>query len=300
MAYIGKVKIINPVTGRRVGRYQFECDHCKKKFLKGYRGSQKATQLHFCCKLHYTESQRSGLAKDHKEAYFLGKYGVKNPYSAPEVLEKKRQTFQKRYGVDNASQIFEVKAKKEETFLKHYGVKNNFGRKEVRDVVNETMMERYGGLSRTSGPDYVESEETKKKRYETWVKNGTIKESFAERVFVARLKSLFDVKTHLTVNGWSIDAHIKDFNVYVQVDGVYWHGLDRPIDEIKEWAEFSEVDEMILRKYVRDREQDKFLNANLIRVTDIEIKHAIKNNMLDELIKECFFSIGLVIDELMR
>jgi hypothetical protein len=72
---------------------------------------------------------------------------------------------------------------------------------------------------------------------------------------------------------WSIDFYVMSINVYVQFDGVYWHGLDRSIEVIK--ASTQPRDMSIYKKWVKDRELDAYAIKNgmtLIRVTDIEFK----------------------------
>jgi hypothetical protein len=55
---------------------------------------------------------------------------------------------------------------------------------------------------------------------------------------------------------------IASRNIYVEFDGVYWHGLDRPYDQLGP---------TVRRKYDRDRRCDAFCKAEgivLVRVTD--------------------------------
>jgi len=70
---------------------------------------------------------------------------------------------------------------------------------------------------------------------------------------------------------WNIDFFIPEIQTYVQFDGVYWHGLDRPIEEIQESS--SKRDKAIYRKWLIDQEQNVWFVANqkrLIRITDVE------------------------------
>jgi len=78
-----------------------------------------------------------------------------------------------------------------------------------------------------------------------------------------------NVEQHVLVNGWSIDFYIKTTNVYVQFDGVYWHGLNKPIDVIK--TETAKRSMTIVATYEKDRHQDLWFkenNVRLIRITD--------------------------------
>lgn len=63
----------------------------------------------------------------------------------------------------------------------------------------------------------------------------------------------------------NVDMLIVDKNVYVEVDGSYWHGLDRP---------YHELSNEIRAKYDHDRLLDdhcKESGIRLIRVTDREV-----------------------------
>jgi hypothetical protein len=68
---------------------------------------------------------------------------------------------------------------------------------------------------------------------------------------------------------WLIDFYIRSIDTYVQLDGAYWHGLDRPIEVIAEHK--TKRDVQIHKKWLTDREQDKWFNRMgklLIRVID--------------------------------
>jgi hypothetical protein len=81
-----------------------------------------------------------------------------------------------------------------------------------------------------------------------------------------------DVERQVRINDrWAIDFYIKsiDTYVYVQFDGVYWHGLDRPIELIAEHR--TKRDVQIHKKWATDREQDAWFSERgmkLIRISD--------------------------------
>jgi hypothetical protein len=95
-----------------------------------------------------------------------------------------------------------------------------------------------------------------------------------------------DVDRHVFINKWDIDFYIKSIDTYVQLDGVYWHGLDRPIDVITLFL--HPRDKTIYNTLLRDKEQNKWFEQNdkrLIRFTDKEIKQWQKEKKLTEQIK---------------
>lgn len=74
-------------------------------------------------------------------------------------------------------------------------------------------------------------------------------------------------------SNWNVDFYIPEMDVYVQFDGVYWHGLDRPINVIMESQSLR--DQIIYKKYLLDKEQDVWFQKQekcLVRITDIQFK----------------------------
>lgn len=64
----------------------------------------------------------------------------------------------------------------------------------------------------------------------------------------------------------NIDLYIPLLNSYVEVDGMFWHGLDRPYDSLSP---------EIKKKYDHDRELDRYClqaGIKLIRLTENEVK----------------------------
>ncbi len=116
------------------------------------------------------------------------------------------------------------------------------------------------------------SKENYRKGYETKKEEGTIFFSNPEELAAKVLEDNFDdVERQVSIENWHIDFCIND-QVYVEVDGVYWHGLNRPLDEIRKFKSVQDV--QILKKYEKDRIQDQYFSSNnmkLVRVTDVEI-----------------------------
>lgn len=164
-----------------------------------------------------------------------------------------KETFVEVFGVENPSQATSVQVKREQTFRSRYGVKSGFNLPHVKHGT----------------PDVVA------KAFATKKKNGMLKTSGPETQFYHLLVERFgtrDVERWVTINGWSIDVHIKSLDVFVQFDGIFWHGLDRPITEIR--SSSRPVDHQIVRKWETDRDQEKWFTDQqlcLVRVTDTEL-----------------------------
>lgn len=86
-------------------------------------------------------------------------------------------------------------------------------------------------------------------------------------------KAFPDVAAQVWINDKCVDFYVPSIDTYVQFDGVYWHGLDRPIDIIAEGRTARDV--QIYKKWLSDREQDAWFLAQgmrLARFTDAEYK----------------------------
>jgi len=276
------IEIINVVTVQRNGhkikgrRCIFKCDFCDKELIRPYK--YRNAQYVFCDKKCANQSQKSGVLKEKKEQTCFEHYGVTCSFQSPVVKEKITQTLQTKYGVDFISQIEEVKIKKEKTFTIRYGAPHPLQSSILRDRLEQRMLVKYGIKNALNhGPirDKINLIENAHKAHETRKRNGTFRKSRAEDVCYNHLVELFNTENVIRqklVKNWAIDFYIQNINTYVQLDGVYWHGLNRPIEEILKYKTPRDV--QIYKKYLTDREQDCYFNENnlkLVRVTDIEI-----------------------------
>lgn len=139
--------------------------------------------------------------------------------------------------------------------------------------------ERYGVESMLMLPEVralANTPEKCRQRHETMKRNGSYFNSRSEDAFYGWLVGRFgedDVERQVVVSKWPIDFHVKSIDTYVQFDGEYWHGLDRPLEEIMKFK--TPRDQTIMRKFQIDREQDVWFAENslrLIRVTDKQFK----------------------------
>jgi len=81
------------------------------------------------------------------------------------------------------------------------------------------------------------------------------------------------------VKKW-IDFYIPSIDLYIQVDGVYWHGINRPKEDIA--LQKTSQDIKIYKQILRDEKLNQYMKENkfkLLRITDEQI-----NNMSDEAI----------------
>jgi hypothetical protein len=134
-----------------------------------------------------------------------------------------------------------------------------------------------------------------KKSIETKQKNKTGKwsskiEEFLKLILIETFGA-GNVEQQVKINNrWTVDFYVKSIDAYIQLDGVYWHGLDRQIEIIKEFK--SSKDRRIFQTFKKDREQDlwaKTNNVKLYRITDEEI---ITWQKMNELPKQILFRLN--------
>ena len=97
-----------------------------------------------------------------------------------------------------------------------------------------------------------------------------------------------DVIHWARINNWIIDFYIMSLDLYVEVDGVYWHGLNKSLSEIKKASKTSIRAKRILKCYFLDRKKDKYFidnNIKLSRIREDEIKNITKKNINEILYK---------------
>lgn len=146
-----------------------------------------------------------------------------------------------------------------------------------QDSVKRTIQFRYGvqnsfQLEKTR--HNCNSIESHTKRHATMKRNGSYRKSKPEDELYEKLCAEHDtenVQRQVPVTGtrWLIDFYVKSIDTYIQFDGVYWHGLDRPIEEIAKHR--TKRDVQIHKKWLTDREQDEHFKSRglrLIRITD--------------------------------
>lgn len=95
----------------------------------------------------------------------------------------------------------------------------------------------------------------------------------------ARVYGKENVQRNVLVNGWDIDFFVSTTLVYFQLDGVYWHGLDRPI--------VKQTNTTIQKTMLRDKKQIDWFQKNnkkLVRITDKQMLQYIKEQCASKII----------------
>lgn len=231
--------------------YQFKCDTCEKVYEKRPGNvSVSKTGTHFCSNKCKFESHRpGGELRQSSEKTSIERYGTAKPMLSTEVKERQTRTLMERYGKEVSSPLHVpgAKEKRQRTHLERYGHEHTF-----------------------------QIETFRQKRNVTWQRN--MPKNFISKAEL-KLRTLLETRYGVSnvihqkwVNGHPIDFYVRSIDTYVQLDGVYWHGLDRPIDEIAESD--SARDASIYQKWLSDRQQDAWFiehNMRLVRITDVQL-----------------------------
>lgn len=265
----------------------FQCDLCNKQYCKAYKKRFLSTKTGFFCscacsgkwKLNHGITQDNLFSQTNRaRATEKIRKTYKNNYQ--QIVAKISETYQEKYGVDNISKCDETKRKKQKTCIEKFGYAYAAQNPDIKQKMISTFIKKYGSTHPLLNPDI------KQKALETMKKKGVVhSESKIESKFFQTLKNLFgdeNVEQHVLFNNWNIDFYIRSYDVYIQFDGVYWHGLDRPYDIIAQIK--NRRDTYILKTIERDRKQNQWFVQNnkiLVRITDKIFKKYILNNIKD-------------------
>ena len=248
-----------------------KCDWCGLEFQRPYSQGRIRNDSHYCTR----KCQGLGTRKKRENTNII-RYGESSAMKTQPSKEKLRRTLRERYGVDVPSLIIGSEEKKQETCVERYGVAYPLQSKIIDDKRKQTCLQRYGRstvLNTKKSRERNTSRECQRKKHETMKRNGTYGSSIPEEHCFKILCEQYgqeNVKRQVFVNKWPIDFYVVPIDTYIQFDGTYWHGLDRPISEIARHK--TPRDKQIHKKWLTDREQDKWFADNkikLLRISDV-------------------------------
>ncbi len=233
--------------------------------------------------------QLESLKKKHTDD-LLRLYGVINISQLESVKEKKRRTCLEHLGVESTFASSVVREKSKQTCISRYGVDHPMMLQSTKDKIKQTNFERYDAKSFQSSK-YCDHEAIVTKQRATMKKNNSYAKSKPEDRFYEILCLIFDqndIERKKRINKWHIDFYIKSIETYIQFDGVYWHGLNRPIEQIREHKQKRDI--KISHCYDNDIKQNQWFVANnlkLVRITDAEFKNKSKHQEIIDRIMNC-------------
>lgn len=237
------------------------CNVCQKptSFRNFHIGYSK-----FCCGkcVQNSEETRSKIQQT-----CLDRYDNKNVYASEYGKQKCRETWLENLGVENPFQSEEVKEKIKQTNLERYNSEYPFQSKEIKDKIKNTKEERYGNsnynnikkarktnlekygvdciLKREDVVKLKNSEENKKKQYNTKKKNNTFNTSKIEQELEIELRKIFPkLKTQYKSKNYPFhcDYYIPELDLYIEYNGTWTHGFhffdknnQEDLNKLEEW-----------------------------------------------------------------
>lgn len=254
--------------------------------------------------------------KEKRDETNIEKWGHKCTLYSPEIIPIKEKTFEIKYGghparkgtivrekiaATNTERIGfpyplmspEIRAKSVKTWNNNLDVDNPFLNKEVKQKCIETWIKKYNVDNPMKSSIIMDKRDTKeisRKAIASRIKNFKFPSSKVENEFYEYLLNFFiEIERPKLIQNWPIDFYLPKHDVYIQLDGVYWHGLDRPLETIKEFK--NKTDKQIYKKIITDENQNEYFIKNklkLLRITDIQFKSLIKTDyyfIFNEIIK---------------
>jgi len=230
----------------------------------------------------------------------LKNHNVQYPQQSEDIRKKSKKTCLKQFGTEHASQSTEIKDKIKKTCIEKFGFSNAMQNEQIRNKQMQTLYERYGVINPSQSKEIrakIDYQSIAKKAHKTMKQRKNYGKSKIEETFHNTLNVIFNnknIERQCVLDKWSIDFYITSMKLYIQFDGVYWHGLNRSLETIKLFK--NKRDEVIYQTYLRDQMQNNFCkinNINLLRITDQEFKKA-KNPV--EFIKQLFKQKKLNVD----
>jgi hypothetical protein len=239
------------------------CDSCGSSHEKKINKEFWQRRTHFCKRACFSQAiRKGGVADAVRKKTCLERYGVEHPMLDPtlDYRKKRDRTCLKRYGSTVPTKSDTVKQKTKATVKQRFGTDYPMQNEDVKAKMIESLKQN-------------DLQEITIRRLETMKKRNTFKSSRAEEKLCQLLIERFgteNVERQRRPEGtaWPIDFYIKSIDAWVQVDGVYWHGL---VPTATTLAHAN----IIMYKQDVDRRQNEWFaerNMKLIRTTDKIVK----------------------------
>lgn len=223
-----------------IGYSRFCCSKCTQNSEDTRNKIQQTCLDRYDSKNVYTSEYGRQKCKE----TWLENLGVENPFQSEEVKDRIKQTNLKRYGVEYNSQSKEVKKKIKDTKEEKYGDSNYNNIEKAR----KTNLEKYGVdciLKREDVVKLKNSEEIKRKQYNTKKKNNTFNTSKIEQELEIELRKIFpNLKTQYKSKKYPFhcDYYVPELDLYIEYNGTWTHGFhffdknnQEDLNKLEEW-----------------------------------------------------------------
>jgi len=198
---------------------------------------------------HYSKTDEY---KSKYEKTCLDKYGVDNPFKSDEIKDKIKITNNLRYGVDYPMQSYDIREKSKSTFIENWGVDCYF---KIDSFKKEREVERCDKLSQLlqGEYDFISYDSSNsifniKHKYcnsEFKLDGGLVKSRMSSNSILCPIcnpignhfsSMEFEILRFMEenginylhgdrkiLNGYEIDIYLPDYNIGIEVNGLYWH-----------------------------------------------------------------------------
>ncbi len=284
--------------------YLYKCDFCYN-FYQYY--CFKKSNLVFCSRFCADDARKKNqILFEQMKNNSLMNYNVEHPMKSSEIYQRVVDTNVIKYGTKCTIHNPKIHEKMLESNILKYGVQHPLQNEDVKKSFFDSFFDKHGVTNPYQMPHNIKKcrlPETRKKiskpgsfekQYQTKQKNGTLVKSLIEdKLFIFLCNSFQKVERQILISGhrWLIDFYIVDNNTYIQLDGKYWHGLDRPVEVIQQFKSPRDVN--IFKKILTDNKQNiEFTQSSkkLLRITDIDVKKLLKNGQnFDDVISLSYY-----------
>lgn len=256
------------------------CAVCNKEFERIYRKSDadQPDKLHFCNKECVDNAAKnSEILHKKKQKTCMNLFGTENAFQNEDIKEKIKQTSIEKYGYSHYRMSSKMKNSYKESMTKNFGVENVFQLESVKEKIRNTCLEKFNvdnPMKSESVVSKFDYHEIARKSHLTKKKKGSYKSSKTELKLLKILEKHFPkIQNQVPINNWLIDVYVPEHNVFIEFDGIYWHGLNKSDEELK--ASETKHSKTILRTKYNDKKKDEYFKNNkmtLIRVPYRQIK----------------------------
>ena len=261
----------------------FNCDECGKEFVHGHKLAHSTNgALTFCSKACNKKSRSNGkLAQQWKQTK-LARYGVEFSSQVAGASEKMIASRLVTTGASSPSMPTSLSnARFKRTMIERHGAEHPLKARGPKAKRKATVIKRFGKDPLALPENRTNLSEAGQKGYRTTASRvGSWIISKPEMLLLEWLRLRYghdniDQQVKIDHGGkkpWLIDAYVKTLDVYVELDGEFWHGLDKPYDQLHPNGKSS---------YDIDRRKDEWFlsqGKKLVRITDKEFLASHKSN----------------------
>jgi very-short-patch-repair endonuclease len=246
---------------------------------------------------------------------WIDKFQTTNPFLLESVKEKIKKTNKQRYGTEYPSQNKRIKEKTRQTNIKKYGVENPSQVHEFLLKRTNSFKENYYNpetLNKLNDPLWLQNQQENKKSIteisnDLGVSNSNLGKYYKKyNIEIVRhcetyqekmLKSFLNdhsidavFRNRNIISPYEIDCFIKDFNLAIEINGVYWHSekfnkdkfyhlnktencLTQNIELWHFWDfEFQEKQQLIFNKILAKLGMSKKIGARTLKIKHVNSK----------------------------